>query len=106
METLQSMNGTISQVVEITTLADRAGTQMNATRAATEALANSVQIISQATQTQSEASQRLLARAYELISASQRTLEEIELQRGDTENLSQSAESLVKTVSEFRLPGG
>jgi methyl-accepting chemotaxis protein len=106
METLQSMNGTIAQVVEITKLADRAGSQMNDTRAATEALANSVQIISQATQNQSEASQRLLARAYELISASQRTLEEIELQQNDTESLSQSAESLVKTVSEFRLPGG
>jgi methyl-accepting chemotaxis protein len=104
-ETLQAMNGTIAQVVDITKLADRAGTQMNDTRAATEALVNSVRTISQATQTQGEASQRLLARAYELISASQRTLEEIELQRGDTEQLAESATSLVRTVSEFRLPG-
>jgi methyl-accepting chemotaxis protein len=104
-ETLQAMNGTITQVVDITKLADRAGTQMNDTRAATEALVNSVRSISQATQTQGEASQRLLARAYELISASQRTLEEIELQRGDTEQLAESATSLVRTVSEFRLPG-
>lgn len=104
-ETLQAMNGTIAQVVDITKLADRAGTQMNDTRAATEALVNSVRTISQATQTQGEASQRLLARAYDLISASQRTLEEIELQRGDTEQLAESASSLVRTVSEFRLPG-
>ncbi|TXH76252.1 MAG: methyl-accepting chemotaxis protein [Lysobacteraceae bacterium] len=104
-ETLQAMNGTIAQVVDITRLADRAGAQMNDTRQATEALVNSVRTISQATQTQGEASQRLLARAYELISASQRTLEEIELQRGDTQHLSESASALVRTVSEFRLPG-
>jgi len=103
-ETLQAMNGTITQVVEITRLADRAGSQMNDTRAATESLVNSVRAISQTTQAQGEASQRLLARAYELISASQRTLEEIEQQRGDTEDLNQSASALVKTVSEFRLP--
>jgi methyl-accepting chemotaxis protein len=104
-ETLQAMNSTIAQVVDITKLADRAGAQMNDTRSATEALVNSVRIISQATQTQGEASQRLLARAYDLISASQRTLEEIELQRSDTEQLTESASSLVRTVSEFQLPG-
>jgi methyl-accepting chemotaxis protein len=104
-ETLQAMNGTITQVVDITRLADKAGAQMNDTRAATEALVNSVRTISQATQAQGEASQRLLARAYELISASQRTLEEIEQQRGDTEHLNESASALVRTVSEFRLPG-
>ena len=77
---------------------------MNDTREATEALVISVRSITQATQSQGEASQRLLARAYDLISASQRTLEEIEQQRGDTENLTQSASALVRTVSEFRLP--
>ena len=103
-ETLQAMNGTIAQVVDITKLADRAGIQMNDTREATEALVISVRSITQATQSQGEASQRLLARAYDLISASQRTLEELEQQRGDTENLTESASALVRTVSEFRLP--
>lgn len=103
-ETLQAMNGTIAQVVDITRLADKAGTQMQDTRQATEALAASVRTISQTTLAQSEASKRLLARAYDLIDASQRTLEEIEQQRGDTEQLSESATALVRTVSEFRLP--
>lgn len=103
-ETLQAMNGTIAQVVDITRLADRAGVQMNDNREATEALVNSVRGISIATQAQGEASQRLLARAYDLISASQNTLEEIEQQRGDTEALTDSASALVRTVSEFRLP--
>lgn len=104
-ETLQAMNGTITQVVDITKLADRAGMQMNENREATEALVNSVRSISIATQAQGEASQRLLARAYDLISASQNTLEEIEQQRGDTQTLTDSASALVRTVSEFRLPG-
>ncbi|MES2670915.1 MAG: methyl-accepting chemotaxis protein [Pseudomonadota bacterium] len=104
-ETLQAMNGTISQVVDITRLADRAGVQMNDNREATEALVNSVRNISVATQAQGDASQRLLARAYDLISASQNTLEEIEQQRGDTQTLTESASALVRTVSEFRLPG-
>lgn len=104
-ETLQAMNGTIAQVVDITRLADRAGAQMNDNREATGALVNSVRNISVATQAQGEASQRLLARAYELINASQNTLQEIELQRGDTETLTESASALVRTVSEFRLPG-
>ena len=103
-ETLQAMNGTIAQVVDITKLADRAGIEMNDTREATEALVISVRSISQATQSQGEASQRLLARAYDLISASQNTLEEIEQQRGDTQMLTESASALVRTVSEFRLP--
>ena len=103
-ETLQAMNGTITQVVDITRLADRAGTQMNENREATEALVNSVRSIFIATQAQGEASQRLLARAYDLISASQNTLEEIEQQRGDTASLTESASALVRTVSEFRLP--
>jgi methyl-accepting chemotaxis protein len=104
-ETLQAMNSTISQVVDITRLADKAGAQMNENREATEALVNSVRSISVATQAQGEASQRLLARAYDLISASQNTLEEIEQQRGDTQTLADSASALVRTVSEFRLPG-
>lgn len=103
-ETLQAMNGTIAQVVDISRLADRAGAQMHDTRAATEALVDAVRAISSTTRAQGEASQRLLDRAYELIGASQRTLDEIQQQRGDAEQLSESASALVRTVSVFRLP--
>ena len=77
----------------------------NDSREATEALAISVRCITIANQTQGEASERLLARAYDLITASQDTLEEIEPQSGDSETLTDSASALVRTVSEFRLPG-
>jgi methyl-accepting chemotaxis protein len=103
-ETLQAMNNTITKVVEITQLADRAGAQMTDTRSVTEALVNSVRSIAQTTQAQGTASQRLLERARDLIVASKRTVEEIVQQRVDTESLSESAASLVRTVSAFHLP--
>ena len=103
-ETLQAMNNTITKVVEITQLADRAGTQMNDTRTATEALVNSVRGISMTVQVQSAASQTLLERAQGLMQASLKTVDEIGLQRVDSENLNHSATALVKTVSAFQLP--
>lgn len=104
-ETLSALNATVSKVVDITRLADRAGVQMGDTRQTTQALVASVRKIEQTTLSQGEASQRLLARAQQLIGASKRTLSEIELQREDTESLNRSATELVQTVSEFRLPG-
>lgn len=104
VETLSALNATVTKVVDITRLADRAGTQMDGTRQTTQALVASVRKIAQSTQAQGEASQRLLARAQQLIGASKRTLSEIELQREDTESLNRSATALVQTVSEFKLP--
>ncbi len=103
-DTMRALNDTVSQVLDVSQLASRAGHQMDDTRAATQTLVDTVRLISESTRTQGEASQRLLARAQQLISASKRTLEEIELQRNDTEQLADSATSLVNTVSEFRLP--
>ncbi len=104
-ETLGALNATVAKVVDISRLADRAGTQMDGTRHTTQALAASVQNIAQATQAQDEASQRLIARAQQLIDTSKRTLSQIGQQREDTENLNRSATELVQTVSEFQLPG-
>lgn len=103
-ETLQAMNNTISQVVDISRLADRAGGQMDDNRDATERLVASVRNIADATQTQNKSSQTLLTRAYELLRASQQTLDEIAAQREETDNLTRSATELVGTVGQFRLP--
>jgi methyl-accepting chemotaxis protein len=91
-------------VVDISKLADQAGGQMNDTRAATEQLASAVRNIAATTQNQSKASQTLLTRAYELLQSSQQTLEQLDAQRKDTETLASSAQELVNTVGEFRLP--
>lgn len=103
-ETLSALNATVSQVQGISKLADNAGSQMDGTRSATVALVESVRKIAQATQSQNEISQRLLNRAQQLMSSSQRTLVQVEQQREDVENLDRSAAALVETVSEFRLP--
>lgn len=103
-ETIQAMNGTIAQVVDISKLADQAGGQMNDTRAATELLAAAVRNIASSTQAQSDASKTLLTRAYELLQSSQNTVEQLDAQRADTESLATSAQELVNTVSEFQLP--
>jgi methyl-accepting chemotaxis protein len=103
-ETVSALSATVAQVLDISRLADRAGTQMNNTRQTTQALVNSVKKIAEATQAQSDTSQKLIARAQQLINASKRTLSEIEQQRGDTDSLSLSATALVQTVSEFKLP--
>jgi methyl-accepting chemotaxis protein len=105
-ETLQAMNNTISQVVDISRLADRAGGQMDDTRGATEQLVSSVRNIAEAAKGQNSASQTLLTRAYELLQASQETLDEIGAQREETESLTRSATELVGTVGQFRLPTG
>jgi methyl-accepting chemotaxis protein len=103
-ETIQAMNGTIAQVVDISKLADQAGGQMNDTRNATELLANAVRSIAASTQAQSDASKTLLTRAYELLQSSQNTVEQLDAQRVDTDSLAASAQELVNTVSEFQLP--
>lgn len=103
-ETIQAMNATIAQVVDISKLADQAGAQMNDTRAATELLASAVRNIAVSTQAQSDASKTLLNRAYELLQSSQKTVDELDAQRADTEILATSAKDLVSTVSEFQLP--
>jgi methyl-accepting chemotaxis protein len=98
------MNATITQVVEISRLADRAGGQMGDTRAATEQLVAAVRAIADTTKTQSESSQTLLARAYELLQRSQQTIDELDAQRSSTDQLAESAQQLVGTVGLFRLP--
>lgn len=105
-ETLQAMNGTIAQVVDISRLADRAGGQMDDTRGATEQLVAAVRGIANAAQTQNQASQTLLTRAYELLQGSQQTIDEIEAQRREAEALGTSATELVGTIGQFRLPVG
>lgn len=103
-ETIQAMNGTIAQVVDISKLADQAGGQMNDTRAATELLAAAVRNIAASTQAQSDASKTLLTRAYELLQSSQNTVEQLDAQRADTDSLATSAQELVNTVGQFQLP--
>jgi methyl-accepting chemotaxis protein len=104
VETIQAMNNTIAQVVDISRLAERAGGQMTQTRAATEDLVSSVREIAASTDTQARASSVLIERARQLIDANQKTLTQLGEQRQETEQLVNFAKGLVDTVQVFRLP--
>jgi methyl-accepting chemotaxis protein len=103
-EATQAMNVTIGQIVDISKLAERAGSQMGSTRVATENLVRSVESISSSSDAQAKASETLLSRARQLVEASNRTLGELGRQQEETSALSESAKQLLDTVGMFRLP--
>jgi methyl-accepting chemotaxis protein len=105
VETMQAMNGTISQVVDISRLAETAGEQMGQTRNATDELVRAVRAISSTTQAQAAASDILLTRAGQLLAANQETLERTAEQKHDTGDLLQYSEGLLDAVRVFKLPG-
>jgi methyl-accepting chemotaxis protein len=105
VETMQAMNGTITQVVDITRLAETAGEQMGQTRDATSALVEAVRTISTTTQAQAAASDVLLTRARQLLEANRETLQRTSEQQQDTGNLLRYSEGLLDAVRVFKLPG-
>ena len=105
LETVQAMNNTITQVVDISKLAERAGGQMQQTRTATEDLVSSVRGIVQTTESQAKVSDVLLQRARQLIETNQRTITQLSEQTESTDELVRFADGLVETVKVFRLPG-
>jgi methyl-accepting chemotaxis protein len=105
VETMQAMNGTITQVVDITRLAETAGEQMGQTRDATSALVDAVRTISTTTQAQAAASDVLLTRARQLLEANRETLQRTAEQQQDTGNLLRYSEGLLDAVRVFKLPG-
>ncbi len=104
VETTQAMNSTIQQVVDISKLAERAGGQMQQTRATTEDLVSSVRGIVTTTEAQARSSDVLINRARQLLEANQRTLMQLSEQRKETENLQSFSKGLLDTVQMFKLP--
>jgi methyl-accepting chemotaxis protein len=104
-DTIRTMNETITQVVDMSKLAERAGEQMERTLAATDGLVNSVRDIANTTSTQARASETLMQRARNIESTNKETLEQLGAQREETGRLMQYAKALVDTVRVFKLPG-
>lgn len=104
LETVQAMNSTITQVVDISRLAERAGGQMQETRSSTEELVSSVRGIVETTESQAKVSDVLIQRARQLIDTNQRTITQLSEQSEATEELVKYAAGLVDTVNVFRLP--
>ena len=104
VDTVEAINRAISQVVEISKLAERAGEQMRTTEEKTDLLVTSVRSIAQTTDTQSRASDALQARALQIRAASRETTEQLSSQADETRSLNEYATGLVESVRVFTLP--
>jgi methyl-accepting chemotaxis protein len=104
VDTVEAINRAISQVVEISRLAERAGDQMRSTEEKTELLVNSVRSIAQTTDAQSRASGALQTRALQIRNATRETADQLASQADETRNLSDYATNLVESVRVFTLP--
>jgi len=103
-DTVSTMNNVISQVVEGSRLAERAGEQMRKTRDSTENLVQSVREISQTSAEQSNVATRLQVRAEEIKLSTQKTSRQLEEQTLQTDRLVQYAKQLLDAVQVFKLP--
>jgi methyl-accepting chemotaxis protein len=103
-ETIMAMNGTITQVVDISRIAEQAGARMNETRASTDGLVASVRQIDSTVRAQAEVSKNLLERAHQIQNATSETLAQISEQNKETANLLQFSRGLLDTVRQFKLP--
>jgi methyl-accepting chemotaxis protein len=103
-DTVATMNEAISQVVKGTDLAEQAGDQMRETRETTADLVQLVQQIANSSTSQSETSQRLVARAKQIQNSTDQTYQQLRDQGIQTELLVSLSGLLVAAVGVFTLP--
>lgn len=104
VDTVDAINRTIGQVVDISRTAERAGEQMQQTETKTGLLVNSVREIARTSEEQSKVSGILQQRAEQLQIGSRSTSKQLEEQSTETLKLVQYAQNLVESVSVFKLP--
>jgi methyl-accepting chemotaxis protein len=103
-DTVTTMNDAISQVVEGSRLAERAGTEMQSTQQSTSELVAMVQQIAKRSVHQAKASNELRARAQGIQKSSRETNAKLKEQTKYTDNLVRYAEKLLQAVNVFTLP--
>lgn len=103
-ETVLAMNNAITRVVDVSRLADQAGTEMKGTQQATDALAFNVRNIATASIEQARSGQTLQARALTIQQASRDTTKQLTQQNEVTNKLVGYAQALVREVAVFKLP--
>jgi methyl-accepting chemotaxis protein len=103
-ETIQAMNNTITQVVDISRIAEQAGARMNETRTSTDGLVTSVRDIANTTKAQEALSQTLLNRTRLIQNATLEALNQVSEQGKETSNLLTYSSRLLETVRKFKLP--
>lgn len=103
-ETVLAMNNAIARVVDVSRLADQAGTEMKGTQQATDALASSVRTIASASMEQARSGQTLQERAHTIQRATRDTTQQLSMQNEVTNKLVGYAQALVREVAVFKLP--
>ncbi len=103
-ETINTVNKTISQVVEGSEQAQQAGAQMRETQKITSELVSQVHSIAQASEKQKEMSAHLLEAVQHIGESNERTAEQIAEQNAGTQELQEAAKALVASVNVFKLP--
>ncbi|MDH3315513.1 MAG: methyl-accepting chemotaxis protein [Gammaproteobacteria bacterium] len=103
-DTVTTMNDAISQVVEGSRLAERAGTEMQVTQKTTAELVAMVQQIAKRSVHQAKASNQLRVRAQGIQKSSRETNAKLKEQTKYTDNLVRYSEKLLQAVNVFTLP--
>lgn len=103
-DTVATMNNVITQVVEGSELAEKAGEQMQKTQQSTSNLVASVKQIALSSVEQARAANQLQLRADQIKQSTIQTSEQLQQQTLQTNRLVQYAKSLLNAVQVFKLP--
>ncbi|MDR9435238.1 MAG: methyl-accepting chemotaxis protein [Thiohalophilus sp.] len=104
-DTVATMNNVITQVVEGSELAEKAGQQMQKTQESTSHLVASVKQIASSSVEQARVANQLQLRADQIKESTIQTSEQLQQQTLQTNRLVQYAKSLLNAVQVFKLPG-
>ena len=105
VDTVETMNQVITQVVEGSQLAEKAGEQMRLTQNSTEDLVASVRQIATNSADQVIITKKLQSHASQILISNQKTTEQLQSQTVQTKRLVEYAKGLLKAVQVFKLPG-
>ena len=105
VDTVETMNNVITQVVEGSRLADKAGEEMRHTQNSTKDLVESVLQIASSSSDQVIITKKLQVNANRVLDSNQKTSEQLQKQTIQTKRLVEYAKGLLKAVQVFKLPG-
>ncbi len=104
-DTVDTMNHVITQVVEGSALAEKAGEQMLRTQNSTKDLVESVHQIASSSADQVVITRKLQSHAEQILDSTRKTSEQLQKQTIQTKRLVEYAKGLLKAVHVFKLPG-
>ncbi len=103
-DTVTAMNQAISNVAEGTQLAELAGTAMIRTQESTEDLVKAVELITNKSKEQAQASLDLVEKSKNIVASTHETDKHLRQQTNNTINLVRNSKRLLSTVRVFKLP--